>query len=151
MKSLPLDPDKLVAHLKLDGGVGFLARVLAGRASSIFEEVTGQTEITPQQFGVLLTLYQNDPMTLTDLTRATRADRSTIGEMTRRMTQRGLIARAPGEQDRRTAFVSITEEGREALLELVSKMPLLQDRLLHPIPEAERRSFLHNLKLIAQG
>jgi DNA-binding MarR family transcriptional regulator len=137
--------------LKLDDGVGFLARVLVGLATSIYEEVTEQVDITPQQFGVLLTLYQQGSMTLGEITQATRADLSTTGEMVRRMTDRGLVTRAAGKEDRRTVSISITENGVTALLELVSRMPKLQERLLAPIPAEERRSFLQNLKRIVAG
>ena len=137
--------------LKLDDGVGFLARVLVGLATSIYEEVTEQVDVTPQQFGVLLTLYQQGSLTLGEITKATRADLSTTGEMVRRMTDRGLVTRAAGKEDRRTVSISITENGVTALLELVSRMPKLQERLLAPIPAEERRSFLQNLKRIVAG
>ena len=137
--------------LRLDDGVGFLARVLVGRATTIYEEVTEQVDVTPQQFGVLLTLYQQGSMTLGEITKATRADLSTTGEMVRRMTDRGLVTRAAGKEDRRTVSIAITENGVTALLELVSRMPRLQERLLAPIPAEERRSFLQNLKRIVAG
>jgi DNA-binding MarR family transcriptional regulator len=145
---LPFEPEKLAQRLKLDSGVGFLARVLAGHATTVYEQVTKQTDITPQQFGVLLTLHQQGTITLTELTRSTRADRSTIGEMVRRMKDRGLIERMPGKDDRRTSLVSITEKGRTVLLDLLPHMPELQDRLLARIPAEERRLFLHHLKMI---
>jgi DNA-binding MarR family transcriptional regulator len=149
MKPLPSSPSPDFARkLKLDDGVGFLARVLVGLATSIYEEVTEQVDITPQQFGVLLTLYQKGSMTLGEITKATRADLSTTGEMVRRMTDRGLVTRAAGKEDRRTVSISLTENGVTALLELVSRMPKLQERLLAPIPAEERRSFLQNLQRI---
>jgi DNA-binding MarR family transcriptional regulator len=145
---LPQEPEKLGQRLKLDSGVGFLARVLAGQATSAYEQITGQADITPQQFGVLLVLYQQGTITLTELTLSTRADRSTVGEMVSRMKGRGLVERTPGEDDRRKSLVSITQKGRDALLELLPHMPALQERLLAPIPAADRRQFLHNLRLI---
>jgi DNA-binding MarR family transcriptional regulator len=137
--------------LKLDDGVGFLVRVLSGRATSIYEELTGQVDITPQQFGVLLTLHQQGTMTLGEITKATRADQSTTGEMVRRMVARGLVTRVPGKDDRRTASVSITKSGVAALLALIPRIPALQERLLAPIPPEQRRLFLQNLKRVVEG
>jgi len=144
------DPRDLAKKLKLDDGLGFMARVLAGRAASAYEELTGQTEITPQQFGVLLTLFQRGPMTLKEITRATRADQSTTGEMVRRMGARGLITRAAGEEDRRTVSIAITDEGATALVALVQQMPALQERMLAPIAPEHRRLFLENLKRLVE-
>jgi DNA-binding MarR family transcriptional regulator len=148
---LPLEPETLDRRLKLDSGVGFLARVLAGHATSVYEQITGQTDITPQQFGVLLVLHQQGTITLTELTQSTRADRSTVGEMVSRMRGRGLVERTPGEEDRRQSLVSITEKGREILLDLLPHMPALQDNLLAPIPPEDRRLFLHHLRMIVNG
>jgi DNA-binding MarR family transcriptional regulator len=151
MKTSPSDLPDFAKKLKLDEGVGFMARVLVGLATSIYEEVTGQTDITPQQFGVLLTLYQQGAMTLGEITKATRADLSTTGEMVRRMTDRGLVTRAAGKEDRRTISISITKNGVTALLALVPQMPKLHERLLAPIPAEQRRQFLQNLKRIVAG
>jgi DNA-binding MarR family transcriptional regulator len=151
MKPLPSSSPDFARKLQLDDGVGFLARVLVGLATSIYEEVTEQVDITPQQFGVLLTLYQQGSITLGEITKATRADLSTTGEMVRRMTDRGLVTRAAGKEDRRTVSISITENGVTALVRLVSQMPKLQQRLLAPIPAEQRRSFLQNLQRIVEG
>jgi DNA-binding MarR family transcriptional regulator len=151
MTPLPSDPDALAKRLKLDDGVGFIVRAISGRAASIYEDLTGQTDITPQQFGVLLTLHQRGSMTLGEITKVTRADQSTIGEMVRRMTDRGLLTRAAGKDDRRTVAISITKKGVTTLLALVPKMPALQEKLLAPIPAEHRRLFLQNLKRILEG
>jgi len=52
-------------------------------------------------------------------------------------------------EDRRSTLVSLSERGDAALLELVEGAAALQDELLAPIPEAERRDFMRNLKRIA--
>lgn len=143
------DPKQLATTLKLTDGAGFLVRILSSRATATYEELTGQSEVTPQQFGVLLTLHQRGALTLTELATAVHLDRSTLGEMTRRMAARGLIERRDNGDDRRSTKVTISDTGRTALLGLIAGAAALQDRLLAPIPANERRRFLHHLKRVA--
>ena len=143
-------PDVLAARLKLDDGAGFLVRVLGARATALYEELTGQAEVTPRQFGALLTLYQQGSLTLTDLARAIAVDRSTLGEMVRRMAAHGLVRRRDNGADRRSANVSLTPKGTAAVLHLVTGAAALQDALLAPIPPGDRAQFLRCLKRIAR-
>src|SRR3979490_309490 len=51
-------PEDIARKLKLDRGLGFLVRLLDTRVNVLYERLTAQNDITPRQFGVLLTLYQ---------------------------------------------------------------------------------------------
>ena len=141
--------ETLAATLKLADGAGFLVRVVGSRATSAYERLTRQAEITPQQFGVLLTLRQRGGLTLTELADAVYLDRSTLGEMVRRMATRGLVRRQGNGADRRSIEVAIAPAGGTALLRLVEGAAALQDELLAPIPPEDRRLFLHHLKQVA--
>ncbi len=143
------ETERLAERLKLADGAGFLARVLNARVTSLFEELTGQTDITAQQFGALLTLHQRGRLTLTELAVAIRVDRSTLSEMTRRMVARALIERHPHDEDGRSAMLSLAPAGRAAVLRLVRGAAAMQDALLAPLPREERRLFLRQLKLVA--
>jgi DNA-binding MarR family transcriptional regulator len=143
------DPARLAGRLKLDDGVGFLARVLSARADSVFEALTRQTQTTPRQFAVLLTLHQRGSMTLTELAQAIRVDRSTLGEMTARMTRRGLIERRSHPEDGRAAALGLSPDGTERLLELVAPATALQSELLAAIEPHERAQFIELLKRLA--
>lgn len=144
-------PDALIDTLKLTDGAGFLVRVVSSRATAVYERLTGQAEVTPQQFGVLLTLHQRGALTLTELAEALYLDRSTLGEMTRRMSARGLIHRRSNGADRRSTKVSIAADGEAALGRLIDGAAALQEILLAPVPPEERRQFLHHLKRVAMA
>lgn len=148
----PGGPDaarRLLATLALGDGAGFLVRVLGARATAEYERLTGQSAVTPRQFGVLLTLHQRGPLTLTELAEAILVDRSTVGEMTRRMAARGLIDRRENGADARSTKVSIAPAGDTVLAALIEGAAALQAALLAPVPPPERRGFLRNLKRIA--
>src|SRR5882757_1747331 len=84
-------PEDIARTLKLDRGLGFLVRLLDTRVHLLYEQLTAQNDITPRQFGVLLTLHQQGTLTLTELAKHIRVDRSTLGEMINRMAERSLI------------------------------------------------------------
>ncbi|MGE3993833.1 MarR family winged helix-turn-helix transcriptional regulator [Pseudorhodoplanes sp.] len=143
------DPVEIARKLRLSDGIGFLARVLSAKANLLFQQLTKQDDITPRQFGALLTLHQKGALTLTELARELRVDRSTLGEMMRRMTIEGLVSRSENAEDLRSYRVAITPIGRKVLLSLVSGAAQLQDALLECIPPHQRRDFYQALKAFA--
>ena len=126
-------PD-IARGLKLDHGLGFLVRLLETRATALYDELTSQSEITPRQFGVMLTLFQRGTLTLTELATHIRVDRSTPGEMINRMSDRGLVRKESNGADRRSATVTLAKPSEQALLRLVSGVAQLQEDLLPPCP-----------------
>ena len=153
-RSVSIDSGKSAAdiarRLKLDHGLCFLVRLLETRATTLYERLTGQNEITPRQFGAMLTLYQGGTMTLTELANRIRVDRSTLGEMVNRMADRGLIRKVLNDADRRSATVTLAKPGEQALLRLVAGAAQLQQELLAPLPAADRAHFLRCIKLVAE-
>ncbi len=142
---------KVARTMKLDKGLGFLIRVIDTRMNLLFQSLTKQEDITPRQFGVLLTLYQQGPLTLTDLAVAIRVDRSTLSEMINRMVDRSLIGKRGNVRDRRSAEVLIAPGGEAAMLQIIRGVSKLQNALLAPLPVSERAHFLRCVKLIADA
>jgi DNA-binding MarR family transcriptional regulator len=145
------DSRQLAKKLKLRDGVGFLVRLINTRASLLYHELTEQEEVTPRQFGALLTLFQQGEMTLTDLASQISTDRATLSEMVRRMAERGLIARSGNDADRRSAKVAIAPAGERVLLALVAGAAKLQAALLAPLAPEDRRHFVRCLKAVAEA
>ncbi|WP_424138323.1 MarR family winged helix-turn-helix transcriptional regulator [Roseomonas chloroacetimidivorans] len=143
------DVESIAWTLRLADGAGFLARVLNTRSTVLYQQLTGQEEVTPRQFGALLVLHQRGPLTLTELAERISVDRSTLSEMARRLVDNGLISRTGNARDRRSATVSLSPKGREVLLRLLPGAARLQDALLAPLPPSERRQFLRALRLIS--
>ena len=143
-------PEDIARTLRLDKGLGFLVRLLDTRFKILYEQLTTQSEITPRQFGVLLTLYKCGTLTLTELAGHIRVDRITLGEMISRMEERSLITKRINENDRRSAEVSLAPFGKHALLELVSGVSQLQTVLLAPLATEDRPHFMRCMKFIAE-
>ena len=143
-------PDEIARRLKLDKGLGFLVRLLDTRVNVLYEQLTAQDNVTPRQFGVLLTLYQQGTLTLTELAKHIRVDRSTLGEMINRMAERSLISKRNNGNDRRSAEVLLAPAGEKALLKLVAGAAELQTALLAPLAAEDRAQFMRCMKLVAE-
>jgi DNA-binding MarR family transcriptional regulator len=143
--------EHLARVFRLEDKPGFLLRRLDARATLLYHKVTGQTDLTPRQFGVLLTLFQNEHITLTDLSQRIRIDKSTLGEMVQRMIDRGLVRRRLSVADRRSSEVSLSAAGRVALLATVRQAEAAQQALLEPLPDEYRSLFLKCLGILADA
>jgi DNA-binding MarR family transcriptional regulator len=143
-------PEEIARTLKLDKGLGFLVRLLDTRVHLLYEQLTAHNDVTPRQFGVLLTLYQQGTLTLTELAGYIRVDRSTLGEMINRMAERSLVTKRNNGSDRRSAEVLLAPAGKTVLLAVVSGAAQLQNALLAPLPAEDRAHFMRCMKLIAE-
>lgn len=143
-------PENIARTLKLDRGLGFLVRLLDTRVHLLYEQLTAQNDITPRQFGVLLTLYQKGTLTLTELAGNIRVDRSTLGEMINRMAKRSLISKRNNGNDGRSAEVLLAPAGKTVLLKIVAGAAELQTALLAPLAPEDRAHFLRCMKLVAE-
>jgi DNA-binding MarR family transcriptional regulator len=131
---------EIAATLKLDRGLGFLVRLLDTRSNSLYEQLTEQND----------TLYQQGPLTLTELAAHIRVDRSTLGEMVSRMVDRSLLNKRSNGSDRRSATVSLAAQGEAVLLRIVAGAARLQVALLAPLPAEDRAHFMKCLRIVAE-
>ena len=147
----PKIPAALADSIDLEGGAGFLFRVASARANTLFETLTRQTEITPQQYGTLLTLHQRGTLTPSELADAIHTDRSTIGEIVRRLARRELVKLGKNGADRRSKQVTITTAGETALHRLAQGGVGVQEALLADVPTRHRPLFMRYLTRVAFG
>jgi DNA-binding MarR family transcriptional regulator len=128
---------------------GFLIRRLDSRAAAAYEKFTGQSDLTPRQFGVLLTLFQSGPLAQTELGNRLYLDRNTLAEMLQRMVEKKIVERRPHARDRRAVEIMLTRAGKSALLGTVQQALKAQEELLAPLPIYLRPVFLKCLELLA--
>ncbi|MCK1624228.1 MarR family transcriptional regulator [Bradyrhizobium sp. 147] len=146
------DPVATLAHQwRLESGIGFLLRLLEAKYDGLYQSVTRQTDITPRQFGVLMALLQEGPMTASALAERISCDRNTLSEMLKRMTARRLISKKSHPGDRRSIQVQITAKGTSALMAVVPAAARLQDLMLAPLSQDDRAHFLRCMLAIAKS
>ena len=144
-------PAEVARHWQLEGGIGFLLRLLEARYDVLYQTLTQQNDITPRQFGVLMALYQDGPLTPSVLAERISSDRNTLSEMLKRMTARKLISKKDYAEDRRSIQVQITAKGEAALLKVIPAAAKLQDLLLAPLTKEDRAHFLKCMLAIAKA
>ena len=68
-----------------------------------------------------------------------------------RLETRGLMQRNASAQDRRVRLLTLTAAGGALLAALVPAMLQAQQRILSPLPEAERGEFMRMLAVLIAG
>jgi DNA-binding MarR family transcriptional regulator len=147
----PQDDRQIALHFRLQQMPGYLVRRLDSRAAALYETHTGQSELTPRQFGVLLTVFQEGVLSQNELGLRLHLDRSTLGEMLQRMIDRKLIDRRTHQRDRRTSEIWLTPLGERALMERVRGALDAQVAFLGPLPEYLRPVFMKCLEILANA
>jgi MarR family transcriptional regulator, temperature-dependent positive regulator of motility len=142
---------EIARRWQLEGGVGFLIRLLEARYDGLYQSMTRQNDITPRQFGVLMALYQLGPLTPSVLADRISSDRNTLSEMLKRMIARRLVSKKSNPDDRRSIQVQITAKGEQALLAVIPVAAELQNIMLAPLRKEDRAHFLKCLLAIAKA
>jgi len=133
----------------LDAMPGHLLRRCQQRAVDLFVAEVGEDGPTPRQFALMLCIQQNPGATQIELVRLSGIDRSTLAEMLRRLLRRGLVTRQKTDGDKRANALRLTRDGEAMLARVTPKVIASQERILGPIPRAQRRQLVALLSLIA--
>jgi DNA-binding MarR family transcriptional regulator len=84
-------------------------------AEALFDEAFGRRDVTARQAQVLQAIAQTERANQTDIVGATGVDRSTLGNICKRLAAKGLITRRRSRQDERAILMKLTPEGEEVL------------------------------------
>ena len=68
--------------------------------------------ISPPQYHLLRSLWEQDRLALKDLARASNCSRATITGLVDGLEEKGLVRRIPNPEDRRSLLAELTENGR---------------------------------------
>lgn len=140
-----------MTEFALDALPGHYIRRMQQIAVAIFLEETAEFGITPVQFAALQAVQQQPGLDQRTLARAIGYDTSTIGGVIDRLEKRGLVLRQASPSDRRVRQLVLTDEGRRVLTLMVPPMLRAQHRMLAPLPEDQRDSFMAMLATLVQG
>ena len=123
-----------------------LIRRALKRAYDIFVEELGNAGLTPPQFTVMITVYQNPGMNQNDLVRETGSDRSTVAELVSRLVKRGYLTRRRTPRDQRANRVYVSLEGTRVLRDCLPAVVRAEDRIIEPIPVEYRSTIIAGLQ-----
>jgi DNA-binding MarR family transcriptional regulator len=101
--------------------LGFLLAKATQRWNELLHErltATGFGEVRPSYGSILVPLFEEDGLRLSELARRARLSKQTMTTMVRLLERDGLVVRRPDPTDGRASLVSLTPRGR--LLEPVA-------------------------------
>ena len=135
-------------EIRLDELPGHYIRRLQQIAVAIFMQETIEFGITPVQFAALQTVADQPGLDQRTLARTIGFDTSTIAGVIDRLEARGLMNRRPAPADRRVRLLSLSDQGQRLLNDVVPSMLRAQQRMLAPLPHAERDEFIRMLHVL---
>lgn len=108
-------------------------------------------ELTPEQWQVLVRLWERDGRTQAALAEATTRDAPTMSRLVDSMERGGLVARAVDPDDGRTRLVVLTPRGREARAKLLPVVRELVARLEAGIAERDLEITRRTLRRLVEN
>jgi DNA-binding MarR family transcriptional regulator len=125
---------------------GYLLYRTGAEARRRWAQMLGASNLTPQQFGVLMTLDQHGTLSQRELSAVLGIDPRNAVAVIDALQERGLLQRRPDPLDRRRHALTLTGDGRAAAESLKRAGDATEDELIDALDARERRT-LHRLLL----
>ena len=129
---------------------GHLIRRLQQIAVAIFMEETAEFGVTPVQYSALLAVRNHPGIDQTGLMKLIAFDRSTIGDVVKRLEHKRLVRRASSDADRRTKILFITPSGKSLLSKVKKAVDDTQNKIVAPLSREERKEFMRMMRKLVQ-
>lgn len=109
----------------------------------------GALGLRSYHYRLLAALEESGPTSQADLGRTTNVDRSDVVTVLGELERLGLAARKVDPENRRRNIVSITKAGSRQLRALDEVVDDVQERVLAPLSQNERRQLIRLLRKLA--
>jgi DNA-binding MarR family transcriptional regulator len=109
------------------------------------------TGLRSYHYRLLAGLEEGGPVSQADLARGTGVDRSDVVSVLGDLEQAGLVERAPDPANRRRNIVSLTSAGKRRLAMLDRIVTEVQERVLAPLSEPQRKQLLSLLRRLSDA
>ncbi len=132
----------------LDAALGFVVARTSHAMRGSFRETVSNAghDITPEEWGLLSRLWEQDGQRPAELAESTLRDRSTVTRLLDRMVEKGLARREVDPEDRRGMQTWLTPAGRALRDELVPVTEELLRRTTDGISERDLRVTVRTLR-----
>ena len=123
----------------VENAIGFwIHRVYQASRNELFREFREQGEdVTPEQWALLIRLWERDELTQSELSEATFRDAPTTSRIVAGMEARGLLERIVHPEDARVRIVRLTPKARSLRKKLVPVVERIVRRMVGEIPERD--------------
>lgn len=118
-----------VDALALERQVCFALAVASRTVISVYRPVLEPMGLTHPQYLVMLALWGEEPLSVTDLSRRLELDPATLSRLLRRLESAGLVRRDRNPADERSLAVSLTGAGRDLRTQALAVPGTVLERL----------------------
>lgn len=137
--------DRMSALRRVTGRPTCLLSRANARSQALLADAFAQTELRGYHFRALAALEDHGPTSQAELSRITGIDTSDVVAAVNHLVAAGFVRRQPDEVDRRRNIISITTSGLVAVDRVGSVVDGVQDVVLAPLSENQRKVFLRLL------
>lgn len=120
--------------LLLDNQLCFLVYRLHRGITDLYRPILGELGLTYPQYLVLLVLWEESPLTVSQLGERLHLDSGTLSPLLKRLEAAGFVERRRAEADERSVEVSLTKQG-VALRSKARTVPATIGKCLSGTPE----------------
>ena len=140
-------------RVALDRALPFLIHACYQQLRSVTYKEFAQhgLELTPEQWIVLVQLWQADGQSQSDLAELTRRDKPTLSRIIDTMEKSGLVERTADARDARTRRVVLTRHGKALQPKLVPLAKGIVQRLEQGIPERDLETTHRTLRRMLEN
>jgi MarR family transcriptional regulator, lower aerobic nicotinate degradation pathway regulator len=129
---------------------GHLIRRLQQIAVALFVMECEALDLTPIQYASLTAIREVPDLDATRLSSLVALDRATLAKVIERLEAKGWIVRTSSPLDRRVKLLRITQNGRDVLAAAEPGVLRCQRRILAPLAEEDRQSFMGMLERLVE-
>jgi DNA-binding MarR family transcriptional regulator len=124
------------------GKPGYLFRRMQQIAVAIFVEECKAYDLTPVQYAALVAIRTHPGIDATRLSAVIAFDRSTLGNVIKRLESKTYVERKPAREDRRVKLLTLTKAGAALLRDIMPSVDRAQARMLQPLKPKDRKTLL---------
>lgn len=106
-------------NFSLDDSIGFLLHRTDTRAKNELMQTLKPFDVTPEQWGSLNRLWEQDGIPQKELAARIFKDQPTTARILKKMESKGLVTRQVDPDDRRVYLVFLTDKGRDLKEKLI--------------------------------
>jgi DNA-binding MarR family transcriptional regulator len=129
---------------------GHLIRRLQQIAVALFVMECEAFDLTPIQYASLTAIREVPDLDATRLSSLVALDRATLAKVIERLEAKGWILRTGSPLDKRVKLLRITQKGRKVLAAAEPGVRRCQRRILGPLAEEDRQSFVRMLERLVE-
>ena len=130
------------------GPLGLVASTVVAAHAKLAGDVLAPFKIVPVQWAILEQCASARGTTATLLGRVIPIDSASISRNVERLVRLGLLQRQRVERDRRIVRLTLTDDARAILPEILQRMQVVDSALLEGVTEGELEGFLRTVRKV---